>query len=41
MNTHGSKPGRFGHDAIRTIVTSLFYVGYVTHAESAPLRYER
>ena len=33
----GCKPGLFSRDAVRGIVTSLFYVGFVTYTESAPL----
>ena len=38
--SHGDNrymPGKFSRDSIRDIVNSLFYVGYVTYAESAPL----
>jgi DNA invertase Pin-like site-specific DNA recombinase len=37
---NGYEPGPFTRDSVRTIVTSLFYVGWVTYAESAPLSME-
>ncbi len=33
----GYKPGLFSRDAVRDIVTSLYYVGFITYAGSAPL----
>lgn len=33
----GHRPGLFSRDLVRSIVTSLYYVGFVTYAEFAPL----